>query len=161
TDFTELPPSVITVYQDLDVSVSRPVRRCTPGPANSYGQVLLVLFSKPMLQDYADVPKSYQLDNGITANGVQVQPGGRGVLLSMKEGIGAVRAGKMSVSGVTDTRGHFTAQTPISVQSDFRDGSAMTGRVLRADGSPATGVPVTLTVYDPWKDPFDRCEPII
>ncbi|MGV3772681.1 MAG: carboxypeptidase regulatory-like domain-containing protein, partial [Verrucomicrobiales bacterium] len=157
----ELPPSVLAVVQDIDVSVSRPWSRCSPGAANSYGQVLLTLFSKPMQQELINVPVAYKLDNGTTANGVQVQPGGRVALLSLNEGISAIRPRKITVAGVKDQRGASSVEQPIQVKSELKDGAAITGRVLRADGSVAVGVPVTVTMYDPHKDPFDRCDPII
>lgn len=160
-DVHELPPMILTVLQDIDVSVSRPFFRCTPGPANNYGQVLALLFSKPMLQTNAAIPSAYKLDNGITASGVQVQPGGRVALISMREGVSAIRPRMLTVEGITDPRGNPVTADPQPVFSNFRDGVAVNGRVLRADGTPAVGVPVTVTMYDPWKDPFDRCDPVI
>jgi hypothetical protein len=111
------------------------------------------LFSKPMLQTNAAIPGAYRLDNGNSAAGVQVQSGGRIALISMKEGVSAIRPRALTVTGVTDQRGNATVPAPIPVQSQFHDGVAVNGRVLRADGTPAAGVPVTVTMYDPWKDP--------
>src|SRR6185369_11045902 len=112
-------------------------------------------------QTNAAIPSAYQLDNGNSASGVQVQSGGRIVLISMREGVSAFRPRKLKVTGVTDERDNATIATAMDVLSNFRDGVAVNGRVLRADGTPAAGIPVTVTMYDPWKDPFDRCDPII
>src|SRR6185436_1260211 len=43
----------------------------------------------------------------------------------------------------------------------LRSGIALRGRVARADGSQAVGVPVTLTMYDSQEAGFSGCEPFI
>ena len=116
------------MLQDTDVRVSRPFSRCTPGPANNYGQVLGILFSKPMLQTNAAIPAAYRLDNGNSASGVQVQSGGRVVLVSMKEGVSAIRPRVLTVTDLTDRRGNATVPTPGPVQSQFHDGVAVNGQ---------------------------------
>lgn len=159
----ELPLEILTVQQELDVIVSRPTPRCTPGPANNYGNVLGILFSKPMGQTNASKPTAYQLDNGTTdtngayASHVQIQPGGRIALVSMREGVSAIRPRHLTVTGVSDARGNEVIAIPHEIRTAFQDGVAVNGRVLRADGTPAAGVPVTVTMYDLFKDTFDRC----
>jgi hypothetical protein len=62
---------------------------------------------------------------------------------------------------VKDAHGNLMPDTVRPVDTSFKDGVAVRGRVIRADGSPAPFVPVTVTMHDPYKDPFDRCDPII
>lgn len=157
----ELPPEILMVRQDTEVNLARPQFRCTGGPANNYGNVVGVLFSKPMLQTNVNVPAAFRLDSGTAGAGVQVQPGGRVALVSLQEGISAIRPRQLTVTGVKDLRGQLVTAVPRPIETTFADGVALNGRVLRADGSAAIGVPVTVTYYDPWKDPFDRCDPII
>ncbi len=157
----ELAPLILAVKQDTDVSLARPLQRCTAGPANNYGNVIGVLFSKPMLQTNVNVPSAFRLDNGIAGAGVQVQPGGRVALVSLNEGISAIRERQLTLTGIRDLRGTAVPSTPQTIHTTFGDGIALNGRVLRADGSAAIGVPVTVTYYDPWKDPFDRCDPVV
>ncbi|MCS7089100.1 MAG: carboxypeptidase-like regulatory domain-containing protein, partial [Limisphaera sp.] len=150
TSVTELPPAVITVLQDPDVNAGRPPVSCSTVPAfpRNYGTVLAVLFSKPMTQERVNVPSAYRLDNGNMANSVQIQPGGRVALLNMRLPVSALRPRVMTVTNITDVRGNLIALATNAVQSDLRAGVTIRGRVARADGSPAGGIPVTLTMYD-------------
>ena len=150
-DVAEASPRLISVVQDLSVQAGQPGIRCDetqPAGGDNYGTVLAALFSKPMTQDRVNVPAAYSLDNGNTASSVQVQPGGRVALLNMRLGVGAYRPRTMSISGVTDLRDHPVNPAPVPVQTSGTNGVAIRGRVARADGTPAAGVPVTLTYYD-------------
>ncbi|MEX0326383.1 MAG: Ig-like domain-containing protein, partial [Puniceicoccaceae bacterium] len=155
----ELPPTVIAVRQDPEVLVGRPAKQCIqisttndfgdPVSVNNYANVLAVLFSKPMTQDTADIPEAYQMDNGTEAAFVRVQPGGRVALLTMREPLGALIPRTMTVaSTVTDVRGNPLSPAPMSVESRLVEGISVRGRVIKADGSYAANVPVTLTYYD-------------
>ena len=147
----ELAPSIVSVLQDGSVLAGRPLRKCVPAvPAfpENYGTVLAVLFSKPMTQEKVNVPSAYTLENGNVAGSVQIQAGGRVALLNMRRPLGAIVPRTMSVSGLTDPRGHAVSEGSRPVESDLGAGIAIRGRVVRADGSPAAGVPVTLTMYD-------------
>ena len=73
----------------------------------------------------------------------------------MRKGISAIKPRRLIVSGVADLRGNPLITAPVPVQSFvpgttnlFTAGAAIVGRVLEGDGSPAIGVPVTLTMYD-------------
>ncbi len=55
---------------------------------------------------------------------------------------------KLSPWGVTDPRGNLLDSETIPVQTSASEGIAIAGRVVRADGSAADGVPVTLTYYE-------------
>ncbi|MEI7731986.1 MAG: Ig-like domain-containing protein [Verrucomicrobiota bacterium] len=161
TTVTESPPQFLGVVQDATVSVGRPPEnfRCIDAPAANYGTVLAVLFSKPMSQEGINSPSAYQLDNGNTANSVQIQPGGRVALLNMRLPVGTLRARSMSLSGITDIRGNTLPVATLPVRATLAEGVALRGRVVRADGSIAAGIPVTLTMIDGLADPFGGCSP--
>lgn len=152
----ELPPSIITVQQDLSVVAGRPSNPCT-GPPNyyNYGTVVAVVYSKPVTQSSAGQINSYTVEGNNGANSVQIQPSGRVALLNLRKGVSAIIPRKMTISGVTDVRSNLLVAAPIPIQSlypgtpvPFTGGIAVTGRVLKGDGSPVAGVPVTLTMYD-------------
>ena len=170
-DFSELPPQVITVLQDPEILVGRPIKPCdSPTSTNdrnesvdvrNYANVLAVLFSKPMTQEKANVPAAYLLNNGNEAAFVQVQPGGRLALLTMRAPVGAIVPRAMTVAAtVTDARGNPITGVAKPVRSRLVEGTSVKGRVIRADGSFAAGVPVTLTYNDGVETLFG-CDPWI
>jgi hypothetical protein len=144
----EAVPTVLAALQDLDILAGRPGASCLPAPGRNYGTVLAVLFSKPMTQAQVDVPSAYALDNGNVAGSVQIQPGGRVALLNMRRTFGGIRPRSLTVSGVTDPRGNPVVAAAVPIGRGTTQGVAIRGRVVRADGSPAVAVPVTLTEYD-------------
>ncbi|MEX0330624.1 MAG: tandem-95 repeat protein [Puniceicoccaceae bacterium] len=160
SNIVELPPTVIAVRQDPEVLVGRPKEQCIQistttddsgefRSVNNYANVLAVLFSKPMVQQTADIPEAYRLDNGNEAAFVRVQPGGRVALLTMREPVGALIPRNMTVaSTITDVRGNNLSAVALPVESRLVEGISVRGRVIRADGSYAANVPVTLTYYD-------------
>ena len=162
TIVNELPPTVISVFQDTTIHLARPIAPCFPLPylPRNYGTVLAVLFSKPMTQNGVNLPSAYALENGNRANSVQIQPGARVALLNMAQPVGAIRPRTMTVTGVSDARGNPIAVNSRPVQSNLQAGSAIHGRVVRADGSVADAVPVTLTYYETEGVGFD-CESFI
>ena len=68
----------------------------------------------------------------------------------MRQPVGDLVPRRMSVApSVTDARGNaLAAASSIEVQSRLVEGIVVRGRVIRADGSFAALVPVTLTYYD-------------
>jgi hypothetical protein len=147
---SESAPQVIAVLQEPTVLAGRPSIPCStvPGFPRNYATVVALLFSKPMSQESVAVPSAYQLSNSNRANSVQIQPGGRVALLNLAQPVGALRARTLAVTGVSDPRGNPVATTVTPVQSELTAGTAIRGRVVRADGSLAAAVPVTLTYYD-------------
>jgi hypothetical protein len=102
-----------------------------------------------MIQETADIPSAYQLENGAEAAFVRVQPGGRVALLTMREPLGGLIERTMTAqSTITDVRGNALAAAPVVVESRLVEGISVRGRVINADGSYAANVPVTLTYYD-------------
>lgn len=145
----EKPPEVLAVLQDMLVPAGRPQPHCLNGAGENYGTIVAVLFSKAMTQSTVNVPTAYQLDNGTTAGSVQIQPGGRVALLNLRHPVSAIRPRTLTVSGIADVRGNAVVNSSsLEIQTTLTSGVALRGRVARADGSPAAGIPVTLTMYD-------------
>jgi hypothetical protein len=159
TPITENAPQVLLVRQTPEVISARPFPSCQGAPANNYATTMAVLFSKPMTQTNANVPTAYHTDNGIEANSVRMQPGGRVALLNLRQGVGAVRPRTMIVEDLRDAHGNAMARSTNAITNLIREGAAISGRVFRGDGSAAAFVPVTLTMNDVYRDPFDRCDP--
>ncbi len=164
---SELPPGVIAVQQDLTVVAGRPDPSCV-GPQNyfNYGTVVAVVYSKPMTQASAGTTNSYVLDNGNSADSVQIQPSGRVALLNLHQGVSAIIPRELNISGVTDVRGNALVANPTPIAcyypgttNNFIGGVAVRGRVLLGSGAPAVGVPVTLTMYD-GTAAFEGCQPV-
>lgn len=158
---SELPPELLLARQLPEIESVRPRPSCYPGAAWNYGTVLGVLFSKPMSETNVSIPSAYSLENGVTAGSVRLQPGGRVALLNLRQGVGSIRPRTLKIQGVTDPRGHAIVNNSRGITNLISEGAAVSGRVLRADGSPAANIPVTLTMNDLHRDPFDRCDQVI
>ncbi len=161
TPITENPPELISAIQDMSVDAGRPLKVCPVPQFRNYGTVLAVLFSKPTTQEGANVPSAYTLDNGNSAQSVQVQPGGRVALLNMRQPVGAIHPRMISVKGVADLRGNVITANTIPIETDLRSGVAVRGLVVRSDGTPAPGVPVTLTMYDEVDSGLAGCQSFV
>ncbi len=159
TPFTEVAPEVLKLRQDPELQVGRPDKKCFPVTTTNdlgntvsvenYGNIVALLFNKPMTQETAGNPEAYQLDDGNRAASVQVQPGGRVALLALRRPIGALIPHTLTIgNGVTDLRGNTLAATPLIIQSRLAEGFKVRGRILRPDGSPGQNLPVTLTYND-------------
>ena len=160
----EAVPRVIRIQQDPTVLAGRPERPCDP-PADvlNYGTVLAALFSKPMSAAMGGQAPLFVMDDGNVAQSVQMQPGGRMALVNLSRGVSAIRPRRMRVGEVTDLRGNRMTPVEVGVVHEHRgglwkEGVAVNGRVLRADGSPAQGVPVTLTMEEEVAT-MDECVP--
>jgi hypothetical protein len=172
TPFTELAPELVSVRQDTEVLVGRPPKPCrvqgTTGEEGgsasikNYANVLAVLFSKPMAEGVADSASSFRLESGNEAAYVKIQPGGRVALITMKMPVGGIIPRSLSVGAeVTDVRGNAVSADSKPVQSLLFEGVKVKGRVIRADGSFAANVPVTLTYNDGIQSGFGDCDPWI
>jgi len=148
TPVVEAAPSLVSVTQDPGVKAGRPPIPVSLPDIGNYGTVLAVLFSKPMDQAGANRPGAYVLDNGNAANSVSIQSGGRVALLNMRQPLGAIVPRTLTITGVADPRGNPIASGARPVVTNFTQGVAVNGKVVRADGTLAAGVPVTLTIYD-------------
>ncbi len=161
TAIKELAPVLLSVRQDLEVLVGRPDKPCFLQGIGNYANVVAVLYSKAMLQEQVNQPAAYTLDTGSTAASVQVQPGGRVALLTLRRPVGGLIPRRLTISGVvTDPRGNPVLTRDVTVRANYREGIEVRGRVVRATGAPVAGVPVTL-VYNDQVQSRDACVPFI
>ena len=159
--FTESAPQLIAVAQDISVLAGRPTRMCEHPEFQNYGTVLAVVFSKPMMQEQVNIPEAYTLENGNVAGSVQIQPGGRVALLNMRQPVSALKPRTMTVSGITDPRGNALVDGTRAVLSTLREGISVHGKVVRADGTLAALVPVTLTIFDQEDSGLAGCQTFV
>ncbi len=161
TPVVEAGPEVLAAIQDITVNTGRPRRTCDgPTEYRNYGTVVAVLFSKAMAQAGIDAPGAFRLDNGVEATSVQIQPGGRVALLQLASAVGTLRERQLGVDGIVDPRGNPLEAASVPVQATADLGVSIVGRVALANGEPAPGVPVTLTMYDSQSTSFE-CIPFV
>ncbi|MCF7730949.1 MAG: carboxypeptidase regulatory-like domain-containing protein, partial [Akkermansiaceae bacterium] len=159
TPFTEAPPTVLMVRQDPEIKFGRPDRKCFPVtttneagqtvPVENHGNILVVLFSKPMTQETAGNAAAYEIEGTGRAASVQVQPGGRVAIVALREPVSLLIQRELTIrEGVTDLRGNPFVATAMPIQTLLVEGFRARGRVLRPDGSAGVNLPVTLTYDD-------------
>ena len=120
--------------------------------ASAYGQVIALVFSEEINRASAqDGLSGAQLTNyqveGNEVLGAAVQPGGRVVLLSLRDGIGPLVPRHVTVSGIEDHRGHPMSPSPAIalIETDIGlDGGAIAGRVMRGNGTPVPNARIRL-----------------
>jgi hypothetical protein len=161
TPFREVAPELLSVQQDLTVLVARPEKPCPIPQIRNYANILAVLFSKPMNAAAVSEAAAYTLGGENGAAFVQIQPGGRVALITLKQPLGGLIERQLHVaSSVTDVRGNALTGAIQTVNADYRDGVQVRGRVVRGGGGGVAGVPVTLTYNDEYVASFE-CKPWI
>ncbi len=159
TAVRELPPTLLSVRQDFSVLVGRADKPCYLIDIRNYANIAAVLFSKPMAAEAVNAAEAYTFENGNGAAFVQIQPGGRVALLTLREPIGGLVARTLTVADtVTDPRGNALTERSRQVLAPYQDGVRVRGRVVRGAGGGVAGVPVTLTYNDEYVAGFD-CKP--
>ncbi len=159
TAVQELPPTLISARQDFTVLVGRAEKPCYLPTLRNYANIAAVLFSKPMAAEAVNAAAAYTLDGGNGAAFVQIQPGGRVALLTLREPIGGLVPRVLSVAAtVTDPRGNALTERSRPVLATYREGVQVRGRVVRGAGGGVANVPVTLTYNDEYVAGFD-CKP--
>ncbi|MCK6551950.1 hypothetical protein L6R52_39325, partial [Myxococcota bacterium] len=161
TEVVESPPRIVSISQDLAVTVGRPDPFCggpfyerfgRRGYYGNYGTLLAVLFSKVVDQASVERDGAFTLDDGTPSNGVAIQPGGRVALVNLRKGIGDADAGfrahALVAANVVDRRGAPLAASTHPIDASADQGIRIRGRVLSAAGDPVPNVPVTLTMHD-------------
>ncbi|HXH06729.1 MAG TPA: carboxypeptidase regulatory-like domain-containing protein [Vicinamibacterales bacterium] len=117
-----------------------------------FGQLVGLLFSEEISKGSAqDGVKAALITNyAVEANevlGAALQPGGRMVLLSLRDGIGPLVTRHVTVRGIQDLAGNpmdpSPATVPIAATIEL-PGGAVAGRVRRADGTPVPRARVRL-----------------
>ena len=134
------PLEVLGIVQNADPSVDR------------FGRVVGILFDEEVEVELAEDPASYEvgaadipvipppvlLDQNEVSNAF-LQFGDRIVLLGLRDPVGPFVVRTLDVSGVRDLEGRVMepiAGRPILSDPELGAGAQLTGRVLRADGSP-------------------------
>ena len=108
---------------------------------SKFGQVVGLVFSEEISTDSSQsgldpvsITNYAVEDNQVL--GVASQPGGRVILLSLRDGIGPFVTRHVTVSGLTDRFGNPMSQTTTPIVTALSDGSAVSGQVKRGDGTP-------------------------
>lgn len=129
--------------------------------ASRAGQIVALLFSeeisRPSSQDGL-VPE--RLTNyAVDANqvlGAALQPGGRVVLLSLRDGIGPFVERTATVQGIEDRFGNAQSPSPagaVIVSQLTATGGVIAGRVLKGDGTLVPGARIRLVQTDGFSPP--------
>jgi hypothetical protein len=141
TAIADPPPSIVGVVQQ-----GRADQVCVdPGKTEGLwrpGRIVAVLFSEEVtLQSVQDKFKAedinHFLSDGNKIVGVALQPDGRIAFLAFRDPVGPFLPRTITIQDVADLRGQaMSAETaPIEITAED-DGGVVSGRVLRADGSP-------------------------
>ena len=108
-----------------------------------FGQVIALVFSEEITrasaQDGLDAAllTHYQVEANQVL-GAALQPGGRVVLLSLRDGLGPLIPRHVTVSGIVDRLGHAMSPSPatVPITSDIGlEGGTIAGRVLAGTGT--------------------------
>lgn len=131
----------------------------TVSQANTYGLHMAMLFDRVVDKNTALATTNYS----IPSNSIQYasrQLSGRLVFASLNQPEGPYVPSTVSVAGMADLRGMVGQAATVPLQSKLQTpGAVVSGRVMNADGSPATNAVVTY-VNDPPLPPDDICPQI-
>ncbi|MGB2715170.1 MAG: Ig-like domain-containing protein [Vicinamibacterales bacterium] len=119
---------------------------------SAYGQVVALVFSEEVSRASAqDGLSGAQLTNyhveGNDVVGAAVQPGGRVVLLSLRDGLGPLVARHVTVTGIEDRLGNPMSPSPATALIETEiglDGGTIAGRVIRGSGTPVPNARIRL-----------------
>lgn len=145
-------PTVIAAVQRADADI-------LPCTALPLGRIVALLFSEQVSP--ASVEDQFKTEDIVnyTPDGnrvlsVALQPDGRTVLLALRDPVGPFLQRQMTVSGITDLRGHVMAAQTVPIESTITaPGGVVTGRVLQADGTPVAFANVRLFTNDACPSP--------
>lgn len=106
-----------------------------------FGQLVGVIFSEEISAassqtglDPASITNYVVEGNQVL--GAALQPGGRVLLLSLRDGIGPFVPRTLTVRGVIDLLGNPLSPVTVPIVARLSDGSALAGQVKRGDGTP-------------------------
>jgi len=123
--------------------------------SSRFGNLIGLLFSEEITADSAQsglAPEQlthYNVD-GNQVVGAQLQPGGRVVLLGLRDGIGPYVPRSVAVTGITDTRGNPLAPSPalLPIATHVVGGGGFSGFVRRGDGTPVPSARLRLSLVE-------------
>jgi hypothetical protein len=141
----EESPTIVGVRQL--VSASRETAGDVRDPA-TYGLLVGVLFNKPVTAPTAEIKANYTIDANAVI-GARLQSSGRLVYLYLERPIGALVPRNLSVSNVTDLRGHPVIGGAHAITMALSDGARVFGQVRTADGRGVPSSVLKLTVSLP------------
>ena len=141
------PPTVLGALQQTDADQLR----CEPDkPGIPVGRIIAVLFSEEVtaasVQDKlkADAITNYLIE-GNQVVGVALQPGRRIAFLALRDPYGPFIPRQITISNVMDARGQPMPAASVPIEATIGDeGGVLSGRVIRADGTPVAFANVRL-----------------
>src|SRR6185503_2019361 len=84
--------------------------------------------------------------------GAALQPSGRMVMLSLRDGYGPFFSRNVTVTGIEDRLGHAMAPVSLAIVADdehLREGGSVAGQVKRGDGTPVPGARIRFSQKAP------------
>ncbi|HEX4915743.1 MAG TPA: hypothetical protein VFV51_17415, partial [Vicinamibacterales bacterium] len=141
------PPTILGALQQLEADQLR----CDPElPGIPVGRIIAVLFSEEVtaasVQDKlkADEITNYLIESNQVV-GVALQPGRRIAFLALRDPVGPFIPRTLTMSNVMDARGQAMPAVTVPIEITIDDqGGVLTGRVIRADGTPVPNANVRL-----------------
>ena len=147
TSISDGPPEVLGIVQQADPSMDR------------FGRIVGVLFDEEVDEETAHAPDSYavgavtipmipppDLLDGNGVRGAQLQFGNRILYLGLRDPVGPFVRRTLDIRNVSDLGGQIMAPAlsqPIPPDPESSPGGQVTGRVLRADGTPVDAAEIT------------------
>ena len=155
----QVVPTLSEIQEDRGPVVISAVQVVTGQPdLSQFGQLIALLFSeeisKASSQDH--IEPLLITNYAVEANqvlGVALQPSGRVVLLSLRDGYGPFVSRNVTVSGIADRRGNLLDPAPtvrpIVPHEGLREGGTISGQVKRGDGTPVPGARIRFSQKAP------------
>ena len=120
------------------------------------GQLVALVFSEEITRasSQAGLAPALLTNYAVERNqvlGAALQPGGRVVLLSLRDGIGPFVPRTVTVQGIQDRSGNSLSPTPAittMVSTILEPGGVINGRVLKGDGTPVPRAQIQLAQSD-------------
>ena len=112
--------------------------------ADPWGRVVAILFDREVRQAEAELTSSYRVEGNEILAAIR-QLSGRLVFLFLRDPVGEIVPRQVTVSGIFDVTGEPMVPSTVSLPITSRlvdPGAIVSGRVLRADGTPLSGAEV-------------------
>ncbi|MCU1382351.1 MAG: LamG domain protein jellyroll fold domain protein [Acidobacteria bacterium] len=143
----EPPPAIVSVVQQPFADALK----CDAGEKSGVpvGRIVAVLFSKEVTPDSAqDKARAEDITNYTLATnrvvGAALQPGRRIVYLALRDPVGPYVPEDLTIAGLSDVHGHAMPAQTLPIETTVDAGGVVSGRVLKADGTPVPNANVRL-----------------
>ena len=110
--------------------------------------LVAAFFDKPVTEAAAELRTNYAIE-GNAVSGAQLQASGRLVYLYLQQPVGGLVPRSLTISGVTDARGHVLPATTQPILMALSDGARVFGQVRNADSTGVPGSVLKLSVSNP------------